>query len=116
MTSAILAILRKSTLLTCVIMFADAVGVAVGSIVLKLYLFHYYTLIMFAQAGLLFLVGGALDVSGSLGFARITDRINGTKKSWSISEHNQAQQIAAPYIVTGILLLVLSFILAYLLK
>lgn len=113
MASAILAILRKSTLLVCVIMFADAAGVAVGSIVLKLYLFHYYTLIMLVQAGLLFLVGGVLDIGGSLGFARIADRANRTKKSWTFNEHKQAQQRAAPYIVTGILLLVLSIILAY---
>ena len=116
MTSAILAILRKSITLACVIMFADATGVAVGSNVLRLNLVPYYTLIMFVEAGLLFLVGGALDVSGSLGFARITDRITGTKKSWTVSEHNQAQQRAAPYIVAGILLLVLSVILAYPLK
>ncbi|MGA8857742.1 MAG: hypothetical protein WB643_11330 [Candidatus Bathyarchaeia archaeon] len=112
MASVILAILRKSILLACVIMFADAVGVTVGSIMLKLNLFHYYALIMLGQAGLLFLVGGGLDVGRSLGFARIAHRVNRTK-SWTFSEHKQAQQRAAPYIVTGILLLALSFILAY---
>ena len=113
MTSAILAILRKSITLACVIMFADATGVAVGSNVLRLNLVQYYTLIMFVEAGLLFLVGGVLDIGGSLGFARIADRVNRTKKSWSFNEHKQAQQRAASYIVTGVLLLVLSFILAY---
>ena len=113
MASATLGILRKSALLAFVIMFADAVGVAVGSIVLKLNLFHYYTLIMLVQAGLLFLVGAVLDVGGSLGFARIADRVSGTKKNWTFNEHEQAQQRAAPYIVTGILLLVVSVILAY---
>ena len=100
-------------MLAAVIMFADAVGVAAGSTVLRLNLIHYYTLILLVQAGLLFVVGGALDVGGSLGFARIVDRVNRTKKSWTINKHEQAQQRAAPYILTGILLLVFSVILAY---
>jgi hypothetical protein len=107
------AILKKSAFLTCAITFADAVGVAAASVLLWQNLFHYYTLLTLVEAALLFLIGGAKDLSESLAFTRILDRINQTNKAWTLDEHRQAQERAAPYVVTGIILLVLSFILAY---
>jgi hypothetical protein len=109
----VFAILKRSALLTCAITFVDAAGIAAASILLLQNLFHYYTLLTLLQAALLFLIGGAKDLSGSLAFTRIFNGINPTKKAWTIDGHRQAQETAAPYVVTGIILLVLSFILAY---
>ena len=110
------AILKKSAILTCAITLADAVGIAAASILLWQNLFHYYTLLTLLQAALLFLIGGAKDLSGSLAFTRIFNDINQTKKSWMFDGHRQAQERAAPYVVTGTILLALSFILAYSLR
>jgi len=76
-------------------------------------LLHYYTLLTLLQAALLFLIGGAQDLSGSLAFTRILGRISQTEKAWTLDGHRQAQEKAAPYVVTGIVLLCLSFVLAY---
>jgi hypothetical protein len=111
-----LVIMRKSALLACAIAFADAVGIAAASILLWQNLFHYYTLLTLLQAALLFLYGGARDLSASLAFTRISNRINQTKKPWTFDAHRQAQEKAAPYVLTGIILLGLSFILANPLK
>ncbi|MGP8070269.1 MAG: hypothetical protein ACLP5V_10300 [Candidatus Bathyarchaeia archaeon] len=109
----IFAILKRSALLTCGITLADATGIAAASILLLQNLFHYYTLLTLLQAALLFLIAGAKDLSGSLAVIRIFNGINQTKRAWTIDGHRQAQEMAAPYVVTGIILLVLSFILAY---
>ncbi|MGA2627875.1 MAG: hypothetical protein ABSF63_12570 [Candidatus Bathyarchaeia archaeon] len=108
-----LAILKRSALLTCAITFADAAGTAAASILFLQNFFHYYTLLTLLQAALLFLIGGAKDLSESLAFTRIFNGINQPKKAWTIDGHRQAQEKAAPYVVTGIILLFLSFILAY---
>ncbi len=108
-----LAILKRSALLTCAITFADAAGTAAASILFLQNFFHYYTLLTLLQAALLFLIGGAKDLSGSLAFTRIFNDIDKTKKAWMFDGHRQAQERAAPYVVTGTILLVLSFVLAY---
>jgi hypothetical protein len=89
------------------------VGIAAASALFWQNLFHYYTLLTLLQAALLFLIGGAKDLSGSLAFTRIFNGVNQTKKVWTLDGHRQAQERAAPYVVTGLMLLVLSFILAY---
>jgi hypothetical protein len=105
--------LRRSALLVCAITFADVVGLGIASILFWLNLFHYYTLLTLLQAGVLFLIGCARDLGGSLAFARIFGRISQTEKAWTFDEHREAQEKAAPYIVAGIVLLCLSFVLAY---
>jgi len=95
------------------LMFADAVGIGVASIFYWQNLFHFYTLLTLLEAASLFLIGGARDLSGSLGFARIVSRISRTEKAWTFDGHRRAQEKAAPYVVAGIILLCLSFVLAY---
>jgi len=107
------AIMRKAALLACAIAFADALGLTLVSVLLRQNFFHYYTLLTLLQAALLFLLAGARDVSGSLAFTRISNRMNQTKKPWTFEAHRQAQEKAAPYLLSGIILLALSFILAY---
>jgi len=104
---------KKGLLYSGIILFSDAVGLGLDSLILGRNMFHYYTLFTLAQAALLFLVGGAMDVTGSLSFSRFRDRAKTSEKHWSVDAHRKAQSRAAPFIVTGVILLVLSFALAY---
>jgi hypothetical protein len=106
-------ILKKSAFLACKIMIIDAVGVAIASISLSQNFSRYYTLLTLVQAASLFLVGGAKDLSGSLAFTRAANYIGHTKKQWTFEKHRDAQEKAALYVASGIVLLVFSFILAY---
>ena len=107
------AIMRKAALLACAFAFVDALGLTLVSILLRQNFFHYYTLLTLLQAAFLFLLAGARDLSGSLAFTWVSNRINQTKKRRTFEAHRQAQEKAAPYLLSGILLLALSFILAY---
>lgn len=95
------------------ILFGDAVGLAIPSIILYRNMFHYYTALTLVESAVLFVVGGLMDISGSISFKSTISHISKTGKAWDVKEHKQAQQKASPYIVTGILLFAISFILAY---
>jgi len=109
----VLPILKKSAVLTCAIVFADAVGVMATSISLWRNLAHYFTLLSLLEAALLFLIAGAKDLAESLAFTKVTNGTSRAKRTWTFDGHRQAQERAAPYVLAGIFLLVLSFILAY---
>jgi hypothetical protein len=94
-------------------MFGDAIGLAIPSIILYRSMFHYYTALTLIESAVLFVVGGLMDVSGSISFKRTIGHLSKIEKDWDAKEHKQTQQKAAPYIVTGILLFAISFILAY---
>jgi len=95
------------------IVFADAAGLAIPSIILYRNLFHYYTAVTLVESGLLFLVGGLMDIRGSISFRLTADRVSKVGKDWDVKAHKQAQLKAAPYILAGVQLLAISFILAY---
>jgi len=95
------------------IVFADAVGLGMPSIILHRNLFHYYTAVTLIETGLLFLLGGLMDISSSISFRLTTDRVSKVKKGWDVKEHKQTQLTAASYIIAGLLLLAISLILAY---
>ena len=109
----ITSVLRKSAAYVLLLLFADIIGIALLSILLYRNLFHYFTLVLLGEAGLLFLMGGAADFSGSLTFRRLMDRARGTQKSWSFTHYRQKQMSIAAFVVAAIVLLVLSFALAY---
>jgi hypothetical protein len=94
-------------------MFADALGITAISILLWRNLVHYYTLLTLLEAASLFLIAGAKDLAGSLAFTRVANGTSQAKRTWTFDGHRRAQERAAPYVIAGILLLVLSFILAY---
>ena len=106
-------IAKGGALYSGMILFSDAVGLGVDSILLGRNMFHYFTLFTLAQAALLFLAAGALDVTASLSFSKVRGRVTKTEKAWSVEGQRKAQSRAAPFIVTGIILFVLSFALAY---
>jgi len=54
-------IVKQGLLYSGIILFSDAVGLGLDSLILGRNMFHYYTLFTLAQAALLFLVGGAVD-------------------------------------------------------
>ena len=96
------------------ITFADVIGLGFISILFWRNVFHYYTLLTLLESALLFLIGGAQDLSGSLAFTRILNR-NRTDKEWTFNDGRRAQEKAAPLILAGVMLFCLSFVLAYLL-
>lgn len=110
---AIVSVLRTSVVYVLLLLFADIIGIALPSILLSRNLFHYFTPVLLGEAGLLFLMGGVADFSGSLAYRRIVDRARGTEKSWSFTRYKQKQVSIAAFVVAAIILLVLSFALAY---
>ncbi len=111
--NAALNAVRQGTVYAGIILFSDAAGLAADSLLLGRNMFHYFTLLTLAEAALLFLLAGVLDIGGSLSFSKLRDHMAKTEKGWSMQEHRRAQSRAAPLIVTGVILFVLSFVLAY---
>jgi hypothetical protein len=109
----VLTILRKSTGYVLLLLLADLIGVALPSIVLYRNLFHYFTLVVLIEAGLLFLIGGAADFGGSLTYRRLADHGRGSGKKWSFTNYTQKQESVAAYVVAAVILLLVSFVLAY---
>jgi len=110
----VITILRRSAVYVLSLLLADLVGVGFSSIVLYRNLFHYFTLVLLIEGGLLFLVGGAADFAGSLTYRRLMDHgKDNSGKSWSFTHYTQKQMSVAVYVVTGVILLLLSFALAY---
>ncbi len=105
--------MRKAFVYTALIVFADTLGLGADSTLLGKSLFHYFTMLTLAQAAILFVLGGAFDVTGSLSFANIVDHLTKTHSPWSTETHRKAQSKAVPFVVAGIFLLALSFALAY---
>jgi hypothetical protein len=112
MRSAVISV-KKGGLYAGIMLLSDTIGSAVGSIILWRNMFHYFTLFTLVEAAVFFLIGGAVDIGGSLSFRRIMDHVSKKEGAWSTEAHRQAQSRAFPFVVTGIILLVLSFILAY---
>lgn len=108
-----ISIIKKSGLYTCLLLFADTIAIGIQSIVLSRNMSHYFTLLTMFEAALLFLIGGAIDVTGSITYRRIADRLNKTEENRKFNNYDQKQIRAIPYIATGIILLALSFVLAY---
>ncbi len=106
-------ILRSGALYSGIILFSDAVGLGLDSMFLGRNMFRYFTLFTLIEAALLFLMGGAIDVGGSLSFSKVRDKVTKAEKVWSAEGHRRAQSRAAPFIVTGIILFLISFALAY---
>ena len=113
---ASVTIMRNAFIYTALILFADTLGLMADTIFLGRNMFQYLTLFTLAEAAFMFLLGGAFDVAASLSFTRIMDRLAKHNTTWSIDKHRKAQSKAAPIIVSGVFLLVLSFALAYPLK
>lgn len=95
------------------ILISDALALALDSLILGRNMFHYFTLVTLGEAALLFIVGGALDVGGSLSFTKVMGHMSKTNTTWNAEGHRKTQSKVVPIILAGILLLVLSFALAY---
>ena len=106
-------IFKRSARIVCLILIADAIGVAAASIPLGQNLFRDFTGLTLIEVAILFLIGGANDFYGSIVFRKVADHVNQSKKVWNIDEHKRVQEKAAEYVVIAIILLILSFILAY---
>lgn len=105
--------LRHGSLYAGILLGCNAAALAIDSIVIGRNMFHYFTLFTLAEAALLFLVGGGLDIGGSLSFSRVMDYVSKREGSWTTGGHERAQSRAATFIVAGIILFLLSFALAY---
>lgn len=104
--SRTLLFLWKCARYVCIILLADAVVIAATSILLGRNLFHYFTLLTFLEAGMLFLAGGAVEW-GHIWFTRIR------KEKQSFDQHEKTKLRAALYIAIGIMLFLISYILSY---
>jgi hypothetical protein len=105
--------LRHGSLYASFLLGCNAAALAIDSIVIGRNMFHYFTLFTLAEAALLFLVGGGLDIGGSLSFSRVMDYVSKREGSWTTEGHERAQSRAAAFISAGIILFLLSFALAY---
>ena len=105
--------LKRGGLYAGVALFCDAIALSIDTVLLNKNMFHYFTLFTLTEAALLFLAGGALDIGGSLSFRRVMDHVAKKESSWTLDGHRKAQSRALPLIMTGVILLLLSFALAY---
>jgi hypothetical protein len=106
-------ILRRSVTYVLLLLVADIIGMGLPSTFLGRHLLHYFTLLLLVEAGFLFLIGGVLDFTGSLAYRRLADHASGAEKSWSFGRYKEKQVDTAVYVLAGIVLLALSFVLAY---
>ena len=104
---------KRGAIYATLIVLADFIALGLDSFLLSRNMLRYLTLFTLGQAGLLFFVGGAMDISGSVSFSRAIDRLTKSEHDWSIESHRKTQSRAAPLIMTGLFLSVLSFLLAY---
>jgi hypothetical protein len=95
------------------LLFADIVGFGLASMALGRNIFHYFTLILLVEAGLLFLIGGAMDFTGSLAYRRLADHASGAEKPWSFGHYTQKQESTLAYVLAGVILMGVSLALAY---
>ena len=104
--------IRTAVLYSGVILFADFIAFGIDSLLFGRNLFHYFTLFTLAEAGLLFLAGGAVDVSGSVSYHNI---LHASKPgpAWSTDHHRKTASRAIPLVLAALFLLVASFLLAY---
>ena len=106
-------VIKRGGLYTGVVLLSDAIALGMESVLLGKNMFHYFTLFTLLEAAMLFLVGGGLDIGGSLSFRRVMDHVSKKESTWSVEGHRRTQSRALPLILSGIILLVLSFALAY---
>jgi hypothetical protein len=109
----ILKILRRSAKYVILLLATDTVGLGLPSLFVGRLLLHYFTLLLLVEAGFLFLIGGTIDFTGSLAYRRLADHASGAEKSWSFGHYKQKQESTAVYVLAGVILLALSFLLAY---
>lgn len=111
--SGLKPIVTKGAVYTAIILGGDTIGLLIASLLFLKNMFHFFTLLTLLQAALLFLIGGALDMGGSLSFHKLMGRVSKTESDWNAVGHRKAQVKAAPIILAGVILFVLSFALAY---
>lgn len=111
--SRLAAIAQKAAIYALILLLLNATGLGLYSLMLGRSMMHFFTLITLLESAGFFLVGGAMDVGGSLSFRKLTNNMSKTQSEWSMEDHRQAQSSAAPLIVAGVILLVASFALAY---
>lgn len=109
----VLKILQRSATYVVLVLFADMIGFGLPSIALGRNSFHYFTLVVLVEAGLLFLIGGAIDFTGSLSYRRLADHASRAERSWSFGHYTQKQESTVAYVLAGVVLLAVSFALAY---
>ncbi len=104
---------RKGAVYSGLVLLMDGAALGIDSLILSRNMFHFFTLMMLMESALLFLIGGAVDVGGSVSFRKLMNHVSKTERDWSTEGHRNAQSRAAPTVLAGVILLVLSFALAY---
>jgi len=106
-------ILKKALYYAGLILLADFAAFSLIALLLGRRVFHNFTLFTLSEAGLLFLIGGAVDIAGSSSFAIVMKKKKDGGEPRNIDEHKGAQSKAATFVVAGLFLLLVSFLLAY---
>ena len=104
---------RKGGMYACLVMLLDAAALGLDSLFLGRNMYHFFTLMTLMESALLFLIGGAMDVGGSVSFHKLMNHVSKKETDWSTEGHLTAQSRAAPIVLAGVILFVLSFVLAY---
>ncbi len=104
---------KKGAVYAFFLLVFDVLVLGLYSVILGRSMLHFFTLATLLESAALFLMGGALDVGGSLSFHKLMDHVSKTETEWSAESHRRAQSSAAFLIVAGAILFVLSFALAY---
>ncbi len=109
----LIPIARKGAIYSALFLLGDMGALGIDSVILGRNMFHFFTLMTLMESALLFLMGGALDVGGSLSFHKMMGHVSKSEKKWNADSHKIAQSRAVPIVLAGVVLFVLSFALAY---
>ncbi len=103
----------RGALYAFLVLLLDAVALGLDSLILGRNAFHFFTLITLGESALFFLIGGAVDVGGSISFHKVMNHVSKRETYWSTENHRNAQSRAGTVIFAGVILFALSFALAY---
>ncbi len=83
-----------------------------GVDMLTLMLSGYFSTMLFVDSGIIFLIGGLIAFSSSIFPSKIREHFFHSRENWSLEKQKQSEAKANLYILSGIILLLESMILA----
>ena len=85
-----------------------------GSSVVDLFFSRYFTKILFLEAGIVFVVAGAIPISDSVLQSKAKEYIRKSDEKWSIEKLNKSEKRANKYIVLAATLFVEALVISLL--
>ena len=72
----------------------------------------FLAILLFFEAGLMFLIGGAVEMTSTVFFSKVREYVFHSREVWSIDEYKKGRRKALLYIFIGLFLFAESIVLA----